>query len=264
MNPENPDRTFPIVVERWRSREEIRREYLDSLSPDELRQVGSSYYWYKYGLPAWQREQARKYDPEQPRVPAGNPDGGQWTSGATGTAAIYSEAETTEGVVLVASGVTIDYSDALTGDSIIDGTTKALCEKLADVMQKMDFIPTWTPQVYGTAVHVAFGNAVRFGGMEGIGFQDVEQSFGGEYGEPGSIRTDVVRRDAAGDVIAIYDVKTGGATLRPGRVQELREKTGVGPNVPIIELSVLRGASLKAHTRQPREIGQVVARLWRH
>jgi len=81
MNPENPDTTFPTVVERWRSREEMRREYLDSLSSEELRQVDSSYYWYKYGLPAWQREQARKYDPDQPRVPAGNPDGGQWTSG---------------------------------------------------------------------------------------------------------------------------------------------------------------------------------------
>jgi hypothetical protein len=27
---------------------------------------------------------ARKYDPNQPRVPAGNPDGGQWTSGGSG------------------------------------------------------------------------------------------------------------------------------------------------------------------------------------
>jgi hypothetical protein len=182
MNPENPDTTFPTVVERWRSRQEMRREYLDSLSPEELRQVDSSYYWYKYGLPAVQREQARKFDPDQPRVPAGNPDGGQWTSGATGTATISTEAETAESLVLAASGVTIDYSDALTGDSIIDGTTKALCEKLADVMQKMDFIPTWTPQVYGTAVHVAFGNAVRFGGMEGIGFQDVEQALAANTG----------------------------------------------------------------------------------
>ena len=65
--------------------------------------------------------------------------------------------------------MTIDYSDALTGDSMIDDTTKALCEKFADVMHKMDFIPTWTPQVYGTAVHTAFGNAVRFAGLEGIG-----------------------------------------------------------------------------------------------
>lgn len=29
---------------------------------------------------------SRKYNPDQPRVPAGNPDGGQWTDGAVGTA----------------------------------------------------------------------------------------------------------------------------------------------------------------------------------
>ena len=37
MNPEKPDTTFPIIVERWRPREEIRKEYLDSLDPEELR-----------------------------------------------------------------------------------------------------------------------------------------------------------------------------------------------------------------------------------
>src|SRR5256885_7211998 len=81
MNPEHPEITFPVIVERWRSREEILREHLDSLSPEELRQVRPAEYWVKYGLPAWQRECARKYDSDQPRVPAGNPDGGQWTSG---------------------------------------------------------------------------------------------------------------------------------------------------------------------------------------
>ena len=62
--------------------------------------------------------------------------------------------------------------------------------------------------------------------------------------------------------IAIYDVKTGGATLKPARVTELREKTGVGPSVPIIELHVLRGASIKAHTQQAKQVGKVIARLW--
>ena len=90
------------------------------------------------------------------------------------------------------------------------------------------------------------GATVRFAGLEGIGPNDVEHSFrdraSATFGEPGSVRTDVVLRNAAGDVIAIYDVKTGGAKLTPGRVRELRNKTGVGPNVPIIELHVLRGA----------------------
>jgi hypothetical protein len=67
--------------QRWQSRAEILKAHLDSLSPDELRRVRPSYYWLRFGLPAWQRELARKYDPNQPRVPAGSADGGQWTSG---------------------------------------------------------------------------------------------------------------------------------------------------------------------------------------
>ena|SRR5688572_21524452 len=67
---------------RWQTREEILKEHLDSLSPDELRRVRPAYYWQRFGLPAWQRRLAAKYDPDQPRVPAGNSDGGRWTSGA--------------------------------------------------------------------------------------------------------------------------------------------------------------------------------------
>jgi hypothetical protein len=73
-NDTNPPR-------RWQSREEILKEHLDSLSPDELRLVRPAYYWQRFGLPAWQRRLAAKYDPDQPRVPAGNSDGGRWTSG---------------------------------------------------------------------------------------------------------------------------------------------------------------------------------------
>src|SRR6476620_2037858 len=83
MNRSIPKTSVP-VVKGWQTREEIRKEYLDSLSPDALREIEPSYYWLKFGLPAWQRECARKYDPDQPRVPAGNSDGGQWTSGGDG------------------------------------------------------------------------------------------------------------------------------------------------------------------------------------
>ena len=70
----------PRKSERWRPREEIVKEHLDSLSPSELRDVRPDYYWQRYGLPALRRDQARKYDPNQPRVPAGDSDGVQWTS----------------------------------------------------------------------------------------------------------------------------------------------------------------------------------------
>lgn len=54
---------------RWRSRAELLRSYLDSLSPDELRKVRPAYYWLRYGQEAWNRECARKanFNPDQPR-----------------------------------------------------------------------------------------------------------------------------------------------------------------------------------------------------
>src|SRR5262249_21194402 len=137
-----------------------------------------------------------KYSPDQPRVPAGNPDGGQWTtddgaisaaaSGMNSSTVLIDAGNASEDdssdplqphVQFVASRVTIDYAQALTGISTIDDTTKKLTETLAHTMQIMDFIPTWSPQQYGTAVHVAFGTAVRFAGFPGIGSDDVEQSF---------------------------------------------------------------------------------------
>jgi hypothetical protein len=57
----------------------------------------------------------------------------------------------------------------------------------------------------------------------------VEQSFDAEvltrYGMDGSIRTDVILRDDERKIIAIYDVKTGNATMRPAREAEIRAKT---------------------------------------
>ena len=205
-----------------------------------------------------------KFDPDQPRDELG-----RWTDGS----ADESRSVTIDGgelsdaaediIQLVGSLVTIDFSNALTGIQSIDETTKSLSETLAKTMQTVDFITT--PREYGTAVHIAFGTAVRFQGLPGIGFGDVEHSFNqGDsaiYGEPGSIRTDVVRRNEVGDIMAIYDVKTGNAGLTSARVREIREKTGTTASVPIIELHVLRGASLKARLAK-RSIGRVMARLW--
>jgi hypothetical protein len=225
----------------------------------------------------------RKYDPGQPRVPAGNPDGGRWTrvlggagSMLLGVGSLSSEpGQVLSDAVddpLVVGGqyaqaqVSIDYSAALTGFSTVDEATKDLSRTLARTMQTMDFIPEWTPQLYGTAVHVAFGTAVRFQRIPGIGVNDVEQSFvnagpADRYGEPGSIRTDVVLRNDSNDIIAIYDVKTGGAMLTSARVRQLRDKTGVGPNVPIIELHSVRGARLKGLTDGSYSVRSVIARL---
>jgi hypothetical protein len=173
--------------QRWQSRAEILKNYLDSLSPAELLCVRPDYYALRFGPGAVSRSDTRKFNPNQPRVPAGNPDGGQWTSGGNGSEefvtsegdgrAVYIAVGAASGdgdadnpeFLRVASTVAIDYSRALTGISTIDQTTKALSETLARVMNAMDFIPKQTPQAYGTAVHLAFGTLVRFQGLPGIG-----------------------------------------------------------------------------------------------
>ena len=67
-------------AQKWQSRAEILKSHLDSLSPMELLKVRPSYYAARFGYQTLQRGGERKYDPDQPRVPAGNRDGGQWTS----------------------------------------------------------------------------------------------------------------------------------------------------------------------------------------
>lgn len=161
------------------------------------------------------------------------------------------------------SVVTIDYSRALTGISNIDDVTKSLSETLSKSMQDVNFLPEWTPQVYGTAVHVDFGVRVRLQELPGV---EAEQSFfnmdSAGYGDPGSIRTDVILRNQAGDIQAIYDVKTDGAILTSSRVKEIRDHTGAGPDVPIIEMQVNRGVTLKGLSGHRHLVGSVSAILW--
>lgn len=264
-----------LTPEQWQSKARAIQAKIAGLSLDELlsgrRADGSSYLING-------SSDRHGYDANQPRVPAGHPDGGQWTSGGRGSMGRSLEAFVDIGgegddefldaiqprARLVAARVMADYTKAFTGISRIDKNTRALGEILEGTMQTMSFIPTWTPQVYGTAVHVAFGTAVRFAGLEGIGPRDVEHSFvnGGsaDYGEPGSIRTDVVMRNEEGTVIAIYDLKTGNAILTPARVRELRRKTGAGPNVPIIELRV-GSARLTRHYGTDDVIRTITAQL---
>jgi hypothetical protein len=117
---------------------------------------------------------------------------------------------------------------------------------LATVVDGVGVLPGGGAARYGTLVHALFATAVRLGRFRGIGVFDVETTFPDvQYGAAGSIRTDVILRNDVGDIIAIYDVKTGGAKLEPRRIRELRAKTGAGPNVPIIEMHIVRGVTLK-------------------
>ena len=201
-----------------------------------------------------------KYSPDQPRVSRGNPDGGRWTNGvnAMGNAAA---ADRSGGQILsdatpdpVKPGAQyaqtrVEISQALTGQSQVDETTRKLAGRLA---KAADRIPRGFGPIYGIAVHEAFKAEVRAGGVRGVESGDIEPTFGGtgRYGSKGSLRPDLVFRDDAGDIAAIYDVKTGGADMRASRANRLRDAVGVGPNVPVIQLHLDEGATLKCHRPQ--------------
>jgi hypothetical protein len=93
--------------------------------------------------------------------------------------------------------------------------------------------------LFGIKVHADFAAKVRELDLPGIGKDGVEQSFSftklTDYGTKDSIRTDVFLRDRFGEPLAIYDVKTGNATLTRARVKELRDHVG-RQDIPVIEL----------------------------
>lgn len=208
------------------------------------------------------RRFSRKYRPDQPRDDRGRwvYDGGRRRRQTDGQGTLADAGNVSDSVVMTdanpdpvipgaqyAQTEIAIHPSALTGISTIDDATKSLTKTLARVMDVVEFTADMSPQTYGTAVHGVFALAVRAEGLPGIAWSDVETTFGGDrYGAQDSIRTDVVLRNEIGDIIAIYDVKTGNRGLEPWRVIELRNKTGVDANVPIIELHVVRGVSRKA------------------
>jgi hypothetical protein len=136
------------------------------------------------------------------------------------------------------TAVEIDAS-ALTGIDNIDETTKRLAKILASSVDEVGHVPG--AQRFGTAVHVDFAFNVFFAGIRGISPADIERSFNLPPGYPSTretVRPDVVLRNDIGDIIAIYDVKTGDEGLRRARRAELRAATGVDRSVPVIELRV--------------------------
>jgi hypothetical protein len=166
------------------------------------------------------------YNPDEPRVPKHNTGGGQWTKGDPEIAQL--------GNGPLSSLVPRET----TGISQIDDVTDKLHKILNRVMNSLARLPG-QPQKYGIIVHTAFALAVATAGIRGISPLDVERSFSlpPDYGaNKESVRPDLVLRNDIGDIIAIYDVKTGDATIDPWRARELRAATRVGLDVPIIVL----------------------------
>jgi hypothetical protein len=173
----------------------------------------------------------RKYSSDQPRVPAGNSDGGQWTSGGG------IDGNPIAPTQQYASTLVVKHPGARTGDPRIDQTTDKLVTALAGVMETIEYPANMSAQRYGQLVHQAFATAVVAEGLPGIGSDDVETTFPeGPYGSPGSIRTDVILRDDDRNIIAIYDVKMGEADLTSARANQLRAKTGAPSETPVIQV----------------------------
>ena len=206
---------------------------------------------------AWRRL-CRKYgyNPNQPRVPGGNPDGGQWTSGGSGHSTamdgrdqvhvsdsrILSDASTDPirpGAQFAQTQVEI-HTSALTGVEEIDRTTIALADRLGKVV---DLTPEGSGPLYGTLVHAEFKASLLTDPIPNV---TVEPTLGGSgvYGSKDSIRPDAVLRGPNGDIRAFYDVKTGVRGIDPPRAAEFR--TFSASNVYVIELSVRRGVLLKS------------------
>lgn len=86
--------------------------------------------------------------------------------------------------------------------------------------------------VYGTQVHSAFQAEVEALGQTGLQ-TEVSYLNGAEvpYGTPGSVRIDVGQYGANGQIQAVFDLKTGNATLTPARIQQIQQ--AVGSQVPV-------------------------------
>jgi hypothetical protein len=133
-------------------------------------------------------------------VPAGNPDGGQWTSGANAVgnaaAADRSSGQTLSdespdpirpGAQYAQTRVEIQ-TGALTGIEDIDRTTVALADRLGKVV---DTLPKGSAPVYGIIVHTEFKASLLLDPVPNV---TAEPTFGGAgiYGSKDSIRPDAV------------------------------------------------------------------------
>ncbi|KQP32159.1 hypothetical protein ASF25_04405 [Methylobacterium sp. Leaf100] len=148
------------------------------------------------------------------------------------------------------SGIVVVRRDR-TGHPKIDLTSDRLVEVMKEVVAN---VGTGRGPLYGTAIHTEAAKLIRESDFPGIGRRGVEQSFSlGDtvrYGLDGSIRTDIVLRDGrtnAAPILAVWDVKTGGAKLTPERAAQIRQHLGVGDDVPIVELHISKGLDAKSY-----------------
>lgn len=289
-------RTDFLRPDQWKARAQALQDRIKGWSLDELlrgKRVSEEPHLDSASGHGW------GYDPNQPRVPAGHSDGGQWTKLGTHTRSIapitgyhdhqgnfariehddvHSDGTNTQTFERANYAAALDASSAQPSVEVlrINGadaganlpwrryaelsqlsaederavkeTTAILSNLLDRVNGTAARVPGLTAQAYGMLVHTQFAIAVKAlqlpQHLRHLTLQ-VEQRFDElgptRYGEPGSIRTDVILRNAQGVIIAIYDVKTGNAEMRPSTEQKYREYTKVNPAVRLFILRANRG-----------------------
>ncbi len=91
--------------------------------------------------------------------------------------------------------------------------------------------------VYGTRVHSAFGSEINAVGRSDLS-SEVSYLNGRvvPYATRGSVRLDVVE-GSLNSPTAIYDLKTGSASLSPDRIAQIRANLPAGfQNIPVLEV----------------------------
>jgi hypothetical protein len=118
------------------------------------------------------------------------------------------------------------------GDGVVQGGGSAVAEDLSAASTRAgNAVGPGRGPVYGTRVHSAFEAEVK--GL-GNGNLATEVSYrNGQVvprGTAGSVRVDVVEGRVNAPT-AVYDLKTGSATLTPARIQQLQQHILGWPNV---------------------------------
>ena len=148
-----------------------------------------------------------------------------------------------------------------TGDPRIDAKTDEILDVLKEVVESSE---PGEGFLYGIQIHAKLAARLRELDLPGIGRHGVEQSFiAGDivrHGLEGSVRTDVILRDgrtSAAPIRAIWDIKTGDQGLSPRRIRELRSAAGVDDSIPVIEIHLLHGISVKSQPFGTLSVGIV-------
>lgn len=203
---------------------------------------------------------ARKFSPGQPRVPAGQPGGGQWTDGGGGLVkpayvarAIIAAQKTIEAALALFAALSAynsrngraiiafnarDYRPGEDGGLALEGVSwltqrevEEACEKYPDVQARTDravdevraMDVARTAQTFGTAVHLNLKDQIA-----SLADPDYKaevsilkgKGFDEQYGQKNSIRIDVLER-AKNDTVCVYDIKTGSSGLPLRRSNEI-------------------------------------------